>query len=371
MGTFLLRALLGLVVLLVAAAGAGLGWRAWRQHENAVALAITSPRGIDEQHFVRLGGIAQWISIRGEDRANPVILVMHGGPAMSYMAFTAMFQPWEKYFTVVQWDRRGSGKTYGFNGAAGSGTLTLDRIANDGIELAAYLRGHLHKKKIVLMGHSMGSLPGVMMAMRRPDLFHAYVGTDMIVAMAENEAESYRLMREALHRQGNSDAEARLAKIGPPPYAASSDWGAKQGMMSEADPAYRRVMRGYVVPALLTSPSYSLRDLYDFAMANPFSIGRLYPEWMAFDARRLGTDFRLPVVVLQGDSDLMAPTELAVRYFNTIHAPAKQIHLLKGVGHNSMFSAPERFLDELVRYVRPLAVEGERTVAATDGGDSR
>jgi pimeloyl-ACP methyl ester carboxylesterase len=194
-----------------------------------------------------------------------------------------------------------------------------------------------------------------MMAHRRPDLFSVYVGTDMVVAMAQNEAESYRLMLAALHRQGKEDAAARLQKIGPPPFADSRAWGAKQDMMGEADPAYRGVTRGYVVPAILLSPSYSLGDLIDFVRGNIFSIDRLYPEWMAFDAYKQGTDFALPVVILQGDSDLMAPTALAERYYAAIRAPRKEIHLLKGVGHNSMFIAPERFLAELDAYVRPLA----------------
>src|SRR5262245_14493007 len=109
----------------------------------AKSLTITSPNGIDEHGFVCIGGIEQWISIRGEDRSNPVLLLVHGGPGSIYSIFTPLLRFWEPHFTIVQWDQRGAGKTFRRNGKVGSGELTLDRLARDGIELAEYLRAYL------------------------------------------------------------------------------------------------------------------------------------------------------------------------------------------------------------------------------------
>jgi hypothetical protein len=99
-------AALALVAALVCAA---LAYQAFRQHLNARAFAIRTRSGIDEALFVRIGGIDQWVRIRSEDRASPVVLVLHGGMALSYMAFTPVFQPWEKHFTVVR--KAGKGKS--------------------------------------------------------------------------------------------------------------------------------------------------------------------------------------------------------------------------------------------------------------------
>lgn len=66
---------------------------------------IVSPSGIDETIKLRIGGIDQWLSIRGKDRRNPILLFLHGGPASPAMPEAYTFQtPWEDYFTVVQWD---------------------------------------------------------------------------------------------------------------------------------------------------------------------------------------------------------------------------------------------------------------------------
>jgi hypothetical protein len=79
------------------------------QARNAQLYAISSPKGIDEGQFVTIGGIEQWITIRGWDRDNPVLLFLHGGPGDVTNPWTfALSAPWEKRFTVVQWGISGA-----------------------------------------------------------------------------------------------------------------------------------------------------------------------------------------------------------------------------------------------------------------------
>ena len=339
-------------------AGAVVIWlmlRTLRRWRAAARLKISSPRGIQEASFVRIGGIDQWVQIRGEDRANPVLLVLHGGMAMSYMPQTEAFRPWEQHFTVVQWDRRGVGKTYGRNGPKRSGEMTLERIAADGIELAAHLRARLGKSKILLMGHSMGSQIGVTMAARGAQHFHAYLATEQIVTMSENEAVTYRMTLERLKAQGQDKKARRLERLGPPPYRNAMRWGVKQGMAEKADHAYGAALKqmGQRMTRL-----YSLKDLTHFFAANQFCASRLFKQWMAFDARQLGQKFDLPVVVIQGEDDLMAPICLVSTWLEGVQAPIKRLAPLKA-GHLSMFTTPEVFIEALVAQVRPLAVEAE------------
>jgi pimeloyl-ACP methyl ester carboxylesterase len=103
---------------------------------------------VSEEMFVQIGGIPQWITIKGDDRNNPVLLFLHGGPgdALSPLA-DAMYAGWEKDFTLVQWDQRGAGRTYSKNGPSIEPTMTVERMAQDGIEVAEFLTKHLHKKK--------------------------------------------------------------------------------------------------------------------------------------------------------------------------------------------------------------------------------
>ena len=345
----------GLVLTVAILAAAFLAYRAGRQRRNASALAIRTPNGIDEGLFVRAGDIDQWISIRGEDRNNPVILVLHGGPATSYMSFTAFFQRWEKHFTVVQWDRRGVGKTFGRNGRARSGEMTLDRIAEDGNEIAEFVRRHLHQDKIILLGHSMGSMIGVVMAARRPDLFHAYVGTEQIINMARNEEISYQTILDRSRAAGNAATVKKLERIGAPPYKRPMNWGAKQRAAEVADPAYGRIA-SQIRRMVLFSPSYSLKDILDFLGGSMFCISKLYALWMAFDAYRLGTSFQTPIFIIEGEEDVMTPSELAGEWVSAIDAPQKAFVPIEGASHLAFVTAADVYLAELVGRVRPLAL---------------
>ena len=166
-----------LIVLVVGLSCSGLAYRVWRQNRRERLLAITSPDGIDEAMFIPVGGAEQWITIRGRDRANPVILVVHGGPGAANAPFAPLFLPYEKDYTLVQWDQPGAGKTFGRAGDQIASGLRIENVAAQGVEVAEYIERHLNKPKVILLGWSWGSIIGIEMARARPDLFVAYVGT--------------------------------------------------------------------------------------------------------------------------------------------------------------------------------------------------
>jgi pimeloyl-ACP methyl ester carboxylesterase len=195
----------------------GLAYRKSRQRRVAQALVIDTPNGIVEERFVRVGGIDQWIQIRGEDRDNPVLLVLHGGPGWPNAVFTLPLRPWEQHFTVVQWDHRGAGKTLGRNGKVGSGEMTFGRRVADAVELVEFLRNYLHKAKVILLAESMGTLTGMPLVKQRPELFHALVVTDLYVDVARNEALKYQMTLERLRAADKSKAVAALERIGADP----------------------------------------------------------------------------------------------------------------------------------------------------------
>ncbi len=159
----------GLVLVLV---GSGLSYRGYRQRQAEKTLAIRIVNGIDEAMFVRISDIDQWITIRGRDRDNPVLLILHGGPGGATSTFAGNTLNWEADFTLVQWDQHGAGKTFGKSGRVGT-DIAIERMAQDGLEVAGNVRRHLHKPRIILMGVSWGTILGVHMAKRRPDLFYA------------------------------------------------------------------------------------------------------------------------------------------------------------------------------------------------------
>ena len=75
---------------------------------------IPNPESMDRTAYVDLGGVSQFVSIRGRSTRNPVLVVCHGGPALPSLPSSWVWQRGvEDYFTVVNYDQRASGKSAG------------------------------------------------------------------------------------------------------------------------------------------------------------------------------------------------------------------------------------------------------------------
>jgi len=220
---------------------------------NARTYAITTPNGIDEATYVEIGGMEQWITIRGEDRNNPVLLFLHGGPGDATNPWGyAAFRSWLKYFTV-----------FGRNGAASASTITPDRMAQDGIELSELLKKRLHKDKIVLLGHSWGSVLGFFMVKARPELFYAFVGTGQVAAdFARSSAVAYAALVERSSRAGNSQPLRELKEVGPPPYKDEKSFAVqhKWANLFEGADVFLASALGFA----LYAPGYTIADINDW-----------------------------------------------------------------------------------------------------------
>lgn len=189
-----------------------------QSREESVALLrelreIHTPEGIDLLEQVTLNGEKQWIHIRGRNKENPVLLFIHGGPASPIMPISWSFQnPWEDYFTVVQWDQRISGKNWLTADTTNiASRLNFSMIVQDGVSLVEYLRKKLNQEKVFILGYSFGSKVGLHLASRIPEQIHAYIGMGQ---MSESEPEKYIYNRlitvatEAKHEQALNELQA-------------------------------------------------------------------------------------------------------------------------------------------------------------------
>lgn len=346
---------------LAAAVGAGLLYRKQLQRHTAKTLMINTPNGIAEERFLSIGGIKQWIQIRGEDRNNPVLLILHGGPGWPNATFTVPLRSWEKYFTLVQWDHRGAGKTMRLNGKAGSGEMTFNRRVSDAIELIDFLRNYLGQDKVVVLAESMGTLTGIPLVKRRPDLFSAFVVTDLYVDMIRNESLKYQMTLERLRASASSKAIAALEKIGSDPKKWDlHDWNVNMDWAFRTNIPVPNIARTFLLPLVFSSPIYSLRDIVALFDGFQFSTVQMFEEIKAYTALRWGTRFEVPFFFFQGESDVITLTPLAKEYFSEVDAPIKKFVLIKNAGHFAAFTHPEQFLNKLRTHVHPLAVGWNR-----------
>lgn len=160
-------------------------------HEHTPAFH-NAPHSIASLEKLRLGGADQYILIRGMDVRNPLVLFLHGGPGMPTMYLAHAFQRLlENSFIVVQWDRRGAGKSY--SGRIPAATMSVRQEISDTRELVDVLRQRFHKQKVYLVGFSYGSYLGMLAAQRFPELFHAYVGVGQEACSAAEDVDTFRV----------------------------------------------------------------------------------------------------------------------------------------------------------------------------------
>jgi len=329
---------------------------AHRSARTAMARDVNPPNpAITEEGFVPIGGIEQWISIHGDNRVNPVIVVLHGGPGEAQTPLAALYTEWQKQFTIVLWDQRGSGKTFGRNGKT-TPEMTLDRMVQDAIEVSNYACQRLGKRKVILLGHSWGAFLGVNVIKRRPDLFYAYVGTGQVVGWARGMAAQYEYTLGQAKAEGNKDAIRDLEEIGPPPFEIGPKFFTLHKWLNRYLPASDTNYIHQQMDMIRSAPNFSSQDVQDWENGEDFSGRQLYSAEVSEDlTAALGYDMPVPFFVIDGELDHIAPVDVASRYFQKIRAREKRIILIKDAGHFAYATNRPEFLAALVKYVRPLA----------------
>ena len=235
------------------------------------SMPIFSENAISEYRIVALGGEEQSILIRGKNKNNPILLYLHGGPGNPETSFVVPYQKkWEEQFTVVNWDQRGSGRSY--NDAVDTLTLTTEQICSDAIELTHYLKKEFDVEKIYLVGHSYGTYVGMRCIESNPEDFHAYVGIGQVGNQQKNENYLICYAMEMAEKDGNTEALDELEELGELPYQ-KDDFGRKISLSRKWTTYYggqiydEKNGNRFIVESILR-PEYNVFDLVKFLKAD-------------------------------------------------------------------------------------------------------
>ena len=305
----------------------------------------TPKGGINEEMYVDINGAKQWISIYGQDKDNPVLLYLHGGPGSSTSLYDYAFtRKWSDVYTVVTWDQRNCGKSYSSD--QNDTTLTYDLMMNDGVEMTKYLLDYLGKDKITLLGHSWGTYFGCNLVLEYPEYYECYIGTGQLVDFYQNET---AFKEEAVKWAGKDEESSRLIEnlntgdFSAEYYAARNALMEKYGYDMFADGTDYNL-----ITAQVFNPYYSLGDFYKYINSD-FCI---YDEFLRSDEfdkfSLLGKiDYQVPFYNINGDKDYQTNYLIAQDYFELVNAPRKKIYIMEDTTHGLLESKSEEFSDIL------------------------
>jgi pimeloyl-ACP methyl ester carboxylesterase len=310
------------------------------------------PGSIAEITYRRLGGLDQWVMMRGESLANPSLIHLHGGPGFTEMRlFRHSNAPLEKIFTVVSWDQRGTAKS--FDPAIPRSSMTVEQFIADLDELVDVVCSRTGKEKVAIFGHSWGSALGVLYAARYPDRVAAYIGSGQIGDWQAAESLSYAYALAEAERQNNRKALDELRAIGPPPYSAQSVW-TERTWVQRLDGQLSIQSLWDITRTFLGGPESSVFDLPNIIRGFRFSLDAMWDEVSRLNLIGLVPELQMPVFFFLGRHDHWVPPETSVAYFEALTAPSKRLVWFEESGHQPFVDEPEKFNAMMAELVRPV-----------------
>jgi proline iminopeptidase len=339
--------LLGMALLLLTAC---VHTREFRDNTGQVI-----PGSVAAMEMLSIGGIRQNLWFRASDTRHPALVILHGGPGASEGALFRHFNAeLEQHFLVVYWEQRGAGRS--FHAAVAPESMTISRMLSDLDEVIDIVRARFGKDKVVLLGHSWGSVLGTLYALQHPEKTAAHVGVAQIVNTAQQRRVSYEFALAAAVRRGDADAIDALHSIGPAPRSVDDVLALGRWTERFGGVFHGKLSTGKLIWAALGTDEANLVDLVQFGRGNAFSLKMLEGEISRLDLGGQTVAFKTPIFFLLGRHDWHVPSILAAEYFDRIEAPCKRLVWFENSAHNAPFEEPDKFNQVMTQRVLPMAL---------------
>lgn len=317
-----------------------------------MSFALLNNHSINKLEMLEIGGISQWIHIKGKDINNPILLVLHGGPGFAMMPLLGQINSdLEDSFTVVNWDQRGSGKSYSPNIPTES--MSLDQFVLDAEELTHYLKETFNQDKIYILGHSFGSVIAMKLIKEYPENYAGYFATGQVVDFVINEQHSYDFALEQSIEDKNTVAIKALNAVGRPDaqgnyiletgYEETSKYieyyGGDLYGENSIDPIYDLIFDSNIYK----EDEQKLLEGYEFSQL-------LFDDENVRDINLMKDIKKVEVAVyfLLGRYDFDTPSKLAQAYYDVLEAPYKELIWFDQSAHFPFYEEADKFNEVLI-----------------------
>lgn len=293
---------------------------------------LCAQRPIDTTEVLSIGGIQQYISVKGKDTSLPLLLFLHGGPGGSVMHYADKFtHRLQNHFVVIQWDQRQTGKTLALNPSPLP--LTLEQFQRDTYEMIMALLAKFGRERLYLVGHSWGTALGFHIAKNYPTLLFAYIPIGSMVDQLESERIALTMLKDDAAGHGNLEAIAELDEVRIP---------------------FENGEQLYYHRKWLLKQARSRRDLSkDFVVDWARTWMHLFNEASRDNLLKSTPTIGCPVYFFAGRKDYQTNSALAEQYYLSLNAPKKGFFWFERSGHSIPSSEPERLQSIIIETILP------------------
>jgi pimeloyl-ACP methyl ester carboxylesterase len=307
------------------------------------------PGSISTIEKIKLGGIDQYLIIRGVDSTKPVMLFLHGGPGSPEIAFMKETNTSiENDFVMVYWEQRGAGKSYSKDIPTES--MNIAQFVSDTHDLSLILAKRFKKDKIYLMGHSWGSMLGILAAYKYPELYYAYFGIGQICDQYKGEQIALEWAKDQARQKNDKEAIKTLNALSFPDSSASMEkWW--EYVKPERDyvnkfgggPTHGITGMWPLIKMVLNANEYTFKDKINFMSGSMFSLKTLWLEVVHKNLFNEIDSMQIPVYIFHGKHDYTVPYPVSKEFYEQLKAPKKEFFTFENSAHSPCMEEVEKF----------------------------
>jgi pimeloyl-ACP methyl ester carboxylesterase len=303
-----------------------------------VASGQSNSVGIDTIETINIGGIKQVVEIKGKDSAKPILLYLHGAGGNSYSLIAnadKLTSKLQEHFVVVLWDQREYGKTFELNKSPKA--LTVQLIVDDTKEVVDYLLKKFERKKLYIAGHSMGSVMGIYIAHKYPELLYALIEMSPAVNGIESQKIGLSMLKKRFKKINNERAVKELAAIQLPARDFESlftkyIWQTEYDGEHISDTA-REEMKPILKQWMETSAASLPKEVFEMNFFKQFP------------------SLKCPVYFFIGRKDFSTNSSLSEKYYKKLKAPKKQLFWFEKSAHSLPDSEPDLMQEIIINKI--------------------
>ncbi|WP_301751752.1 alpha/beta fold hydrolase [uncultured Erythrobacter sp.] len=326
---------------------------AWGFWPRSTASFSDAPSSAAVMLIRPVNGVNQQFLIRGTRKSDPVLLYLNGGPGTPEGILNRLFASnLEQSYVVVQWDQRGSGRSYPLFGPYPE--QSIEHHLQDLHSVVGWLKQRYGRRKIILVGHSWGSILGILYSKRHPENVALYVGIGQVVSMKDGEDSSFAFTLNEAKRREDHQALEELRAMGTPPFDFETTVRQRAYVDAYGGLFHKPVSPLEITVRAISAPEYTAEDLYRFFDGSDKTLRKLWPEILRVDLRAQAPRLEVPVAFVLGRYDQTTPAPLAEAYLNALNAPRKEAVWVEDAAHNPHWENPDLFKELLDGFVSKM-----------------
>ena len=293
---------------------------------------IIANNEVSNLYTLNLGGYKQKVLVEGKSKTLPVVICLHGGPGTPIpfsVGCRGLFPEFTDQFIMVYWDQLGCGA----NNYKIDDSFTVDMFVAMTKDLIIEIKRLFPENDLYMFATSWGSVLSVKVLQEMPNAIKGVVVYGQIVKNLFYNQEVF----DALSQTKISAKKLEIIKNTNIDNITTKDLMLVSGSIRKYTNGYEnrkannKEQVGKIIVGMLTSPDYRTKDFIAVMVNGYLKNVSLWRELLHMDLSSALSSITVPYAIIQGDTDIVTPTNTVLEATKT--NPAITCQVIPNSGH--------------------------------------